>query len=261
MPEDRISREMRELPPVAGGDVAVIISAKDEQDRIAATVQAAQQLPGVDLVFVVDDGSADATTRLAEGAGATVVRHARNRGKGAAMESGAEAVRVVERHEGRAAPRHLLFLDADLAETAKAAAPLVDPVRAGASDMTIAVFATTVKLGGHGFVVRLSRDGIKRATGWDATQPLNGQRCLTRAAFEAGLPLAAGFGVETALTIDLLRKGFRVTEVEVPLAHRATGTDWRAQVHRGRQFRDVARALAIRDPALTRGVGRFFRSG
>jgi glycosyltransferase involved in cell wall biosynthesis len=259
MPENRVSGETPGVEPPTGGDVAVIIPAKDEQDRIAATVQGAQQLPGVDLVIVVDDGSADATVRLAEGAGATVVRHVRNRGKGAAMESGAEAVRLLDRRESRQTPRHLLFLDADLAESAKAAAPLVDPVRAGDADMTIAAFATTVKLGGHGFVVRLARDGIKRATGWDATQPLNGQRCLTRAAFEAGLPLAAGFGVETALTIDLLRKGYRVTEVEVPLSHRATGTDWRAQVHRARQFRDVARALASRDPALTRGVGRFTR--
>jgi glycosyltransferase involved in cell wall biosynthesis len=259
MPDNRVSGGTREVAPRVDGDVAVVIPAKDEQDRIAATVQAAQQLPGVDLVICVDDGSGDATARLAEGAGASVVRHVRNRGKGAAMESGAEAVRLLDRREGRDTPRHLLFLDADLAESAKAAAPLVDPVRAGDADMTIAAFATTVKLGGHGFVVRLARDGIKRATGWDATQPLNGQRCLTRAAFEAGLPLAAGFGVETALTIDLLRKGFRVTEVEVPLSHRATGTDWRAQVHRGRQFRDVARALATRDPALTRGIGRFTR--
>ena len=52
--------------------------------------------------------------------------------------------------------------------------------------------------------------------------------------------------METALTIDLLRRGMRVREVEVPLAHRATGTDWRAQVHRARQFADVARALAVR---------------
>jgi hypothetical protein len=52
--------------------------------------------------------------------------------------------------------------------------------------------------------------------------------------------------VETALTIDLLRLGMRVKEVEVPLAHRATGNDWRAQVHRARQFADVARALAAR---------------
>ena len=81
---------------------------------------------------------------------------------------------------------------------------------------------------------------------WRPDQPLNGQRCLTRAAFEAARPLAAGFGVETALTIDLLRQGMRVTQVEVPLAHRATGTDWRSQLHRARQFADVARALAAR---------------
>ncbi|MEV4254818.1 glycosyltransferase family 2 protein [Spirillospora sp. NPDC049652] len=235
-------------------DVAVIIPAKDEADRIGATVEAALGLPGADLVVVVDDGSSDGTRRAAEQAGARVVRHSRNRGKGAAMETGAEAVRLLD--EGRDQPRHLLFLDADLAGTAAEAAPLVEPVRAGQAEMTIAVFSTTVKLGGHGFVVRLSRDGIRRATGWSPTQPLNGQRCLTRAAFEAARPLAAGFGVETALTIDLLRKGFRVTEVEVPLAHRATGTDWHAQVHRARQFRDVARALAVREPAVATSLDR-----
>jgi glycosyltransferase involved in cell wall biosynthesis len=236
-------------------DVAVIIPAKDEGDRIAATVKAALGLPGADLVLVVDDGSADRTGRVASEAGARVVRHSRNRGKGAAMESGAEAVRLLD--EGRERPRHLLFLDADLAETASGAAPLVEPVRAGDADMTIAAFASTVKLGGHGLVVRLSREGIRRATGWEATQPLNGQRCLTRAAFEAARPLAAGFGVETALTIDLLRKGFRVSEVEVPLAHRATGTDFRAQMHRARQLRDVARALAVREPAVAVRLNRF----
>src|SRR5690606_1121698 len=110
-----------------------------------------------------------------------------------------------------------------------------------------------------GFVLRLSREGIRRATGWEAAAPLNGQRCLTRAAFDAALPLAPGFGVETALTIDLLRKGFRVKEVEVPLAHRATGTDWRSQLHRARQFRDVARALAVREPAVARGLDRVDR--
>lgn len=236
-------------------DVAVIIPAKDEQERIAATVKAASGLPGVDVVVVVDDGSSDETGRLAAEAGARVVRHSRNRGKGKAMESGAEAVRLLESTQRRDTPRHLLFLDADLAGTACDAAPLAEPVRRGEADMTIAVFSSTVKLGGHGFVVRLSRDGIQRATGWAATQPLNGQRCLTRAAFDAARPLAAGFGVETALTIDLLRAGFRVLEVEVPLAHRATGTDWRAQVHRARQFRDVARALALREPATVRALG------
>jgi hypothetical protein len=126
--------------------------------------------------------------------------------------------------------------------------------------MTVAVFAERVRRGGHGLVVGLSGAGIERATGWRPAQPLNGQRCLTRAAFEAARPLAAGFGVETALTIDLLRLGLRIAEVQVPLAHRATGNDWRAQAHRARQFADVTRALAVRmvhrRPGVSAGPAR-----
>ena len=230
----------------ASGEVAVVIPARNEADRVQATVTAALGLPAVALVIVVDDGSKDATAAAARRAGAIVTRHARNRGKGAALETGAEAVRLLDQREQRDRPRHLLFLDADLGGTAALAGPLIEPVVAGTADMTIAVFATTVKLGGHGLVVGLSGAGIRRATGWQPAQPLNGQRCLTRAAFEAARPLARGWGAETALSIDLLRKGLRVTEVEVGLAHRATGTGMRAQLHRAHQLTDVARALATR---------------
>jgi glycosyltransferase involved in cell wall biosynthesis len=226
-------------------EVAVVIPAWNEADLIQATVGAASAIPGVGLVVVVDDGSRDATAGRAKEAGAAVVRHARNRGKGAAMETGAEAVRLLDEENGNPY-RHLLFLDADLGETAERAGPLTEPVLAGSADMTIAVFTATVKLGGHGMVVGLAGAGIRRATGWQPRQPLNGQRCLTRAAFEAARPLAHGFGIETALTIDLMRKGMRVTEVEVDLAHRATGTDLHAQLHRARQLVDVARALVTR---------------
>jgi hypothetical protein len=228
------------------GDVAVVIPAKDEAQRIRATVRAAAELPGVDVVVVVDDGSVDGTGAVARDAGAVVTRHDRNRGKAAAMESGAEAIRLLDLQDDRDTPRHLLFLDADLAGSAAFAAPLTQPVLSGQADMTIAAFSSTVKLGGHGLVVGLSGAGTRRAIGWSPAQPLNGQRCLTRAAFEAARPLAAGFGVETALTIDLARQGMRITEVEVPLAHRATGTDLRSQLHRARQLADVARALATR---------------
>jgi len=227
-------------------DVAVVMAARNEADRIGATVTAAASISGVGLVVVVDDGSTDATDEVATRAGAAVMRHRKNRGKGAAMETGAEAVRLVDQREHRDRARHLLFLDADLGETAGHAGPLIDPVVAGTADMTIAVFAATVKLGGHGLVVGLSGAGIRRATGWQPQQPLNGQRCLTRAAFEVARPLAHGWGVETALTIDLLRKGLRITEVEVELAHRATGTGLSAQLHRTHQLTDVARALAVR---------------
>lgn len=223
---------------------AVVIPAYDEADRVGATVTAAATVPGVSEVVVVDDGSRDGTAGVAERAGASVLRHARNRGKAAAMETGAEAVRLLDQRDRTS--RLLLFLDADLGDTAAQAGPLVTPVANDEADMTIAAFSARVKLGGHGFVVRLSAAGIRRATGWAPAQPLNGQRCLSREAFDAALPLARGFGVETAMTIDLTRKGLRISEVEVPLAHRATGTDLRSQLHRARQFADVAWALAWR---------------
>jgi hypothetical protein len=239
------------------GDLAVVIPAFNEAERIGATVRAAAGLSGADLVIVVDDGSRDDTAAVAERAGARVVRHARNRGKAAALETGAEAVRLLESAgvNGTAAagaPHYLLFLDADLGDTAAEAGPLAEPVRRGTADMTIAVFVTRVRRGGFGIVTATAGAGIERATGWRPAQPVNGQRCLTRAAFEAALPLAPGWGVETGMTIDLLRQGLRVTEVEVPLAHRATGQDWRSQLHRARQLADITRALAVREPATQR---------
>jgi hypothetical protein len=244
---------------VSRGDVAVIIPAWNEAERITATVQAASKLAGVDVVLVVDDGSADDTAARATAAGAEVVRHWRNRGKAAAMETGAEAVRLIEAGHlsGAAGPavsaaRHLLFLDADLGDSAADAGPLVDAVRAGNADMTIAIFANRERKGGFGIVVATSGAGTERALGWRPVQPLNGMRCLTRGAFTAALPLAPGWGAETGMTIDLARKGMRITEVEVPLSHRATGNDWRSQLHRLRQLIDVTRALAARDPASLR---------
>src|ERR1700677_3439401 len=115
--------------PWMPGDVAVGIAARNEADRTAATGTAAAGLAGVGLVVVVDDGSQDATAAVAQRAGAAVMRHPANRGKGAAMETGAEAVRLVDQREHRDRSRHLLFLDADLADTAGQAGPLMEPDR------------------------------------------------------------------------------------------------------------------------------------
>jgi len=58
------------------------------------------RLPGVGLVVVVDDGSRDATAAVAQRAGAAVMRHPGN-GQGSAMETGAEATRLVDQREDR----------------------------------------------------------------------------------------------------------------------------------------------------------------
>src|ERR1019366_2735747 len=229
--------------------VAVIIAAKDEARRITATILAVRRIHGVDQVIVVDDGSSDSTAQVAGGAGAFVVRHPYNQGKAAAMATGARAAADLDRRDppvsGRA--RELLFIDADLGDSATNVAVLVAPVASGVADMTIAVLPPQESSGGgHGFVVRLARNGIERLAGWTPAQPLSGMRCLSREAFEAASPLAPGWGVEVGLTIDVLGAGFQVLEVPCDLQHRVSGSNWRGQVHRGRQYRDVWLALAFR---------------
>lgn len=234
-------------------ELAVIIPAKDESERIAATVESAKRIPGVDLVLVVDDGSSDDTGAVARRAGAQVVTHPKNKGKAAAMMTGAFSVRnreishATDRQGEPLGHRALLFIDADLEDSAIETAPLAAPVVAGEADMTIAILPPQKRAGGgFGFVVGLAKKGILDLSGFEATQPLSGMRCLSREAFDAALPFAPGWGVETAMTIDLINKGFRVQEVECDLHHRVTGRDLKAQLHRAAQYRDVARALAVR---------------
>jgi len=224
--------------------VAVVIPAKDEEDHIGATIRAARAIPHVDLVVVVDDGSEDDTQNAARHAGATVIRHSVNRGKASAMETGASVVAMRD-VAGRPA-RLLLFIDADLGDTAVETAPLVAPVHAGESDCTIAALPAQPGAGGHGFVTGLGRRAIERATGWSPRQPLSGQRCLTREAFESIRPLAVGWGVEVGMTIDLLVHGFSVQEVPCDLRHRATTNNIAGYMHRAQQYKDVWLAVSSR---------------
>lgn len=281
-PDER--REEPALPHVEGivggpdrpTHVAVVIPAKDEAERIEATVRAAAGIERVDLVVVVDDGSTDATAAIAKGAGAVVVRHRSNQGKAAAMLTGAQLVALrdeAERADGGdrfseellaeprvaghtgplpvigaadAPPRALLFLDGDMQVSAAEAAPLVDAVLRDGVDMAIALLPAQEGAAGFGMVVKTSREGIKRATGWEPQQPLSGTRCMTREVWESCQPLAPGWGVETSLSIDAVNAGFWVKEVPCDLHHRATGKDLRGQLHRAAQLRDVMRALARR---------------
>ena len=100
-------------------------------------------------------------------------------------------------------------------------------------------------------VKRFSRWAIRKITGYEAQEPLSGQRAVTRVALEACRPLASGFGLETAMTIDAVRLGFRVGEIPVDMRHRATGRTLAGFTHRARQgvqilMAVVPRALGLR---------------
>ena len=222
--------------------VCVLIPAFNEAERIGLTVASLVARPEIGPIVVVDDGSADDTVRVARQAGAYCTLQQSNAGKGAALTAAYKAAR----EWGDV----FLLLDADLGASAGEAVKLLPPLFSDAADMTVGLlppdpaFAASGQTGGHGFVVRLARQGIERRTGQTLTQPLSGQRAVRRAVLDAlGGTFAPGFGVEVDLTIRALTHGFRVAEVETEFRHKVTGGDWRGLRHRARQFRDVARAV------------------
>ena len=212
-----------------------LVAARDEEGRIGPCVRALRDI--VTEVVVVDDASSDATPAEANEAGATVLRVERRLGKGAALEG---ALRRLDRADV------WLLADGDLGETAKGLSALVDLIAAGEADLAIATFPPA-RAGGFGLVRRASAHLIRGQAGFDATEPLSGQRALTAAAMDAVRPLADGFGVETAMTIDAVRAGLRVIEVPIDgLDHRPTHRDPAGFLHRARQGWDIARAVAPR---------------
>ena len=218
-------------------DTLAIVTAHQEADRLPATLAAlAEAFPG-SRVIVADDGSTDGGADVARAAGAEVVRSERTIGKGGiATLAAARALALID-GEGIGPPPLILLCDGDLAETARDLPALAVPVRNGEADVTIAIFARKVG-GGFGFAVNFSRWATRRKGGLELTAPISGQRVLTVAALRAVLPFAPNYGMETAMNIDAARAGLRVREVELPLAHRATGKTLRGFLHRARQLRD-----------------------
>ena len=220
--------------------VAALVAARDEADRIGATVAALRAIDGVDEVVVIDDGSRDATASEALSAGATVLRSERARGKGGALEGALERLPVAD---------VWLLADADLADSAATLADVLEPVIRGEADLSIGVFPAA-RTGGFGLVKGFAAGSIRLLCGFRAREPLSGQRALTAEALAAVRPLARGFGVETAMTVDAVRARLRVTEVPAELAHRPTHRDLRGFVHRGRQGLDILLAVVPRAVGL-----------
>jgi glycosyltransferase involved in cell wall biosynthesis len=224
-------------------DTAVIVTAHNEADRLPATLQAlAAAFPGARVV-VADDGSTDGSAEVAAKHGAEVVRSDRNVGKGGVATLAAQ--RLLSLAEGPEPRPVILLCDGDLATSADQLARLVEEVRAGHADLAVAAFATRVG-GGFGWALGFARWAIRRRCGYEASAPISGQRALRAEVLPAVVPFAPRFGMEIGMTIDAVRAGFRVSEVELSLAHRATGKTLRGFLHRGRQLADFVVAYRQR---------------
>lgn len=213
--------------------VSCIIPAYNEENYISCTLTALRHLPEIDQLIVVDDGSRDRTAELARKWADDVIVHEKNRGKGAALLSG---LRIAN-------GSIILFIDGDLGLSAKNAAMLLPPLMERDVEMSVAVLPSPSKKGGMGLVKKLASGGIHRLTGYKPRAPLSGQRGLTWKAAESITSWDCGFGIEVGMTIDVLRAGYRIEEVEIPFSHRETGRDIQGFLHRGKQFWSVGQIL------------------
>lgn len=223
-------------------DILIIVTARNEADRLDATLRAlAGAFPGAP-VWVADDGSTDASSQIARAAGATVVRSERPIGKGGAATLAARRAIEGHRHNGDAVA---VLCDGDLGSSAGLLADLLAPLERGEADLSVAVFARRVG-GGLGLAVGFARWAIRRRCALAPRAPISGQRALRVQALEDVLPFAHGFGMEIGMTIDAARAGHRVCEVELDLGHRATRRTVAGFAHRGRQLMDFARVYMER---------------
>jgi glycosyltransferase involved in cell wall biosynthesis len=230
-------------PEQAAGDegaLAVIVAARNEADRVGETVRALRDaFPGA-RVWVADDASEDGTAEVAMTAGAEVVSRGRPHGKGANVSAAADAALSVE-----APPDLVLLCDGDLGASAGQLVPLVEAVRAGECDLAVAAFSRRVG-GGFGLALGFARWAIRSLCGAETEAPISGQRAMRVEVLRAALPFARGYGMEIGMTVDVVRAGFRLSEVELELEHRATGRDLRGFIHRARQLCDFTRVYLSR---------------
>jgi glycosyltransferase involved in cell wall biosynthesis len=187
---------------------AAVIPAFNEAGSITAVIDGVR--PFVDRVIVVDDGSRDATAERARAAGADVIAHETNRGKGHAVRSG--LARVLD-----GGFTHVLLLDGDMQHLPQEAASLLaEAERSGAE----------VVLGER----RFNRDRMpasryhanrigSRVLSWFVGVPVQDTQCGFRVfRVDALRPLqlmATGYEIETEMLVKVRRRGGRVASVPV----------------------------------------------
>jgi glycosyltransferase involved in cell wall biosynthesis len=187
---------------------AAIIPAFNEGDSIAAVVEGLRG--SVARVIVVDDGSTDGTAARARAAGADVVMHSRNFGKGRAVRTGLARVLAEDF-------THVLLLDGDMQHLPHEASRLLDEaVRTGADAV----------LGERQFSrddMPASRYHTNTIGSWALSSfvgvPVRDTQCGFRV-FKVdtlrGLPLkAVSYDIETEMLIKVRRRGGRVASVPV----------------------------------------------
>lgn len=210
--------------------VAVLIPCLNEALTVGTVVEDFQrELPGA-AIWVVDNGSTDGTTAVAQAAGARIIREPRG-GKGFAIRA---AFRDIE------ADIYVLA-DGDGQLPARSVHELLLPVLQGDADMVVGSRALAGRTS-HRFLNNLGNAVFSRLLrallGVRVTDVLSGYRAMSRTLVKS-LPLGArNFEIEVELTIKTSERHYRISEVPFEVRPRLEGTEPRLRV-----FRDGARIL------------------
>lgn len=189
-------------------EAAALVPAYNEAATIAEVVRGV--LPFVSEVLVVDDGSTDATAREARAAGARVISHERNQGKGRAVRTG--LVDLLRRDL-----THVVVLDGDLQHVPQETRRLLDTALSTSAEIVIGErrFDRSTMPPSRYYANRIG----SRALSWFVGVPVEDTQCgfrVFRAEALRGLRLSAtGYEIETEMLVKLRRLGGRVASVPV----------------------------------------------
>ncbi len=198
--------------------VLVAIPAYNEGVAIGSVVLKAAQY--VDEVIVIDDGSTDDTAEIAELAGATVLRHARNLGKGMAIRSAWLYAR--ERKAGA-----LVLLDGDHQHEPKDIPRLVGPIMTGEADVMLGV--RWGRTSGMPLYRRAGKRLLDYVTALGTKQGLLtdsqcGYRAFSARALVTLEPEDAGLGIESQMLVEAQDVGLRIQEVDIEARYDVEGS-------------------------------------
>jgi glycosyltransferase involved in cell wall biosynthesis len=195
--------------------VLVAIPCLNEERNIGSLVIQAKRWASE--VIVVDDGSHDETSLIAEAAGAIVVRHESNQGKGAAMNS-AFAVAL-----GRDA-EVLVVMDGDGQHKASEIPVVARPIVAGEADISVGSRHLTQAEGEIPAVRKVGQTVVTTATnlgsGVQLTDSQSGFRAFSRRALETMTFSSRGFAVESEMQFLALDRDLRVVEVPIEAVYK-----------------------------------------
>jgi glycosyltransferase involved in cell wall biosynthesis len=188
-------------------DACALIAAYNEEACVAQVVRGAASY--VTSVFVVDDGSTDETAREARQAGATVIRHDRNLGKGMALRTGLAHV-VAQPFT------HVVLLDADLQHDPAEIPRLLDKARAGA-DIVLGEreLAKRAMPAARYYSNVIGSRILSWFIGAQVRDSQSGFRVIRTECLRTARLTARGYEIETEMLIKLVRAGATLARVPV----------------------------------------------